>query len=92
MVGAAPRVLTNRKRANGKMAFERRHRRALNRAALGRRHEGDTFDLALAVQRVEDWEETTSEAVQLAERDRDYYDNKQLDSRGKESPERSRSA
>ena len=37
-----------------------------------------TFDLALAVQRVEDWEETTSEAVQLAERDRDYYDNKQL--------------
>ena len=39
---------------------------------------GDTFDLALAVQRVEDWEETTSEAVQLAERDRDYYDNKQL--------------
>ena len=38
----------------------------------------ETFDLALAVQRVEDWEETTSEAVQLAERDRDYYDNKQL--------------
>lgn len=38
----------------------------------------DDFDLDLHVQRVEEWEETTSAAVKASERDRDYYDNKQL--------------
>lgn len=38
----------------------------------------DPFDLALRVSQVEEWEETTDQAVKLAERDRDYYDNKQL--------------
>lgn len=40
----------------------------------------DPFDLAQAVARVEDWEESTDEARKLSERDRDYYDNKQLSS------------
>lgn len=40
----------------------------------------DEFDLALQVERVEEWEETTDAATKLAERDRDYYDNKQLTS------------
>lgn len=40
----------------------------------------DPFDLALCVSRVEDWEETTTDAVKASERDRDYYDNKQLTS------------
>lgn len=40
----------------------------------------DDFDLALHVSQVEDWEETTSSANRLAERDRDYFDGKQLTS------------
>ncbi len=40
----------------------------------------DEFDLALHVEQVEEWEETTSSANALAERDRDYFDNKQLTS------------
>ena len=38
----------------------------------------DPFDLARHVQWVEDWEEVTTNARKLSERDRDYYDNKQL--------------
>lgn len=41
---------------------------------------GEEFDLALHVAQVEEWEETTADAVRLAERDRDYFDNKQLTS------------
>lgn len=40
----------------------------------------EEFDLALHVSRVEDWEEATDTATKLSERDRDYYDNKQLTS------------
>lgn len=40
----------------------------------------DSFDLALHVEQVEEWEETTHDANSLAERDRDYFDNKQLTS------------
>lgn len=40
--------------------------------------EKDEFNLGLRVSQVEEWEETTDAAVKLAERDRDYYDNKQL--------------
>ena len=34
--------------------------------------------MALSVARVEEWEQTTENAVKLSERDRDYFDNKQL--------------
>lgn len=40
----------------------------------------DDFDLSLHVEQVEEWEETTHAANALAERDRDYFDNKQLTS------------
>ena len=42
--------------------------------------EEEDFDLALHVSQVEDWEETTDSSNKLAERDRDYFDNKQLTS------------
>lgn len=42
--------------------------------------EEEDFDLALHVSQVEDWEETTDSSNKLAERDRDYFDGKQLTS------------
>lgn len=40
--------------------------------------EEEEFDLALHISQVEDWEEVTDTATKLSERDRDYFDNKQL--------------
>ena len=46
----------------------------------GLAEEAPEFDLALHVAQVEEWEETTDTSNKLAERDRDYFDNKQLTS------------